>query len=330
MSETQTFPWLDGYYKLTGHLFNLMYVKGEKGVTKGSMEGMDINFTSIGEHQIGITYLYSGYEMEETGTLSDGGRKWECQGMMKYEAQHISDEEAKTIENDGDLINALTCPYRIQPEYQGTFIWITGPPGAGKSTVGALLAKNHGYAFYETDCFAFLRNPYVPADSENPTLDSLKQKPLRGPGVQERREMVGKMEQVWADFKAGKGGAEGVEQYYRELAEDVLGERKRIGGDFVAAGCVQRIVTRDLIRSILGEDLYFINLEMDEDSQQERIKARHGDDNEDAVNLLKAEYDFNQPAAADERNTFTVNITRNMTKDDVVKKTLDVVQNIRK
>ena len=32
-----------------------------------------------------------------------------------------------------------------------------GPPGAGKSTTAALLGRDHGYVYYEADCFASLK-----------------------------------------------------------------------------------------------------------------------------------------------------------------------------
>ena len=44
----------------------------------------------------------------------------------------------------GDPIDAPPCPYKIQPEFQGKLLWITGSPGMGKSTSAQLLARNKG------------------------------------------------------------------------------------------------------------------------------------------------------------------------------------------
>jgi len=44
----------------------------------------------------------------------------------------------------GDPIEAPTCPYKVQPEYRGKLLWITGSPGMGKSTSAQLLARKKG------------------------------------------------------------------------------------------------------------------------------------------------------------------------------------------
>jgi len=52
-----------------------------------------------------------------------------------------------------DPIDAVSHPYKEQPENPGKFIWLTGPPGLGKSTSAQLLARKAGYVYYEGDCF---------------------------------------------------------------------------------------------------------------------------------------------------------------------------------
>ena len=54
-----------------------------------------------------------------------------------------------------------------------------GPPGAGKSTSGQLLGRNHGYVYYEADCFGMFANPFVDPNVDEPTLQIAKQKPLK-------------------------------------------------------------------------------------------------------------------------------------------------------
>ena len=50
----------------------------------------------------------------------------------------------------------------------------------GKSTSAQLLGKNHGYVYYEGDSFGGLKNPFNKIDSENPSLDGIKMKNLKG------------------------------------------------------------------------------------------------------------------------------------------------------
>ena len=50
---------------------------------------------------------------------------------------------------------------------QGKILFLSGAPGAGKTTSAYMLAKNHGYVYYEGDCFTHMANPYVPLDVDN-------------------------------------------------------------------------------------------------------------------------------------------------------------------
>ena len=69
--------------------------------------------------------------------------------------------------------------FQVQPENQGKLVWLSGPPGAGKSTTGALMGKDAGYVYFEADCTMNGQNPFVPLDSENPTAAAFKQKLLK-------------------------------------------------------------------------------------------------------------------------------------------------------
>ena len=41
------------------------------------------------------------------------------------------------------------------------------------------MAKEAGYVYYEADCTTNNLNPFIGTDVENPTIASLKQKPLK-------------------------------------------------------------------------------------------------------------------------------------------------------
>ena len=106
----------------------------------------------------------------------------------------------------------------------------------GKSTSAQLLARNHGYVYYEADCFMAFKNPYVALDVPNPSMAQMYQKVLKGPGMDERKVVVKNMQNVWGDMMQNKDYDKGaMMEFYRHMAEDIAREKKRIGGDFAIA-----------------------------------------------------------------------------------------------
>ena len=121
----------------------------------------------------------------------------------------------------------------------GKIVWVTGAPGMGKSTSAQLLGRDHGYVYYEADCFKKLSNPYVPLSVANPSLAHIKQKILRGPGAEERKAMIERTSSMWSDMMAGKEfSRELLLEFYEHLAQDIRREKERIGGDFAIANCI--------------------------------------------------------------------------------------------
>ena len=54
-------------------------------------------------------------------------------GMGMATLESITEEEATTLKNDGDLLEAPPDHYKLQPDNPGKFLWITGPPGRPSS-----------------------------------------------------------------------------------------------------------------------------------------------------------------------------------------------------
>ena len=61
----------------------------------------------------------------------------------------------------------------------GKIFWVTGPPGAGKSTTCQLLARHHGYIYLEVDGFGFWFNPFPDLNAGNISVTAHKAKALK-------------------------------------------------------------------------------------------------------------------------------------------------------
>ena len=168
-------------------------------------------------------------------------------------SERISKKEAEEIERTGlDPISAPPGPYLLQPDHQGRLIWLTGPPGTGKSTSAQLLGRLHGFVYYEVDCFLQLRNPFIPLDVPNPTMMQDSQRVLEGEGRDERKAVCDRISGLWQkcvalqELRCEEWNE--MERYHSLLCEDIRSQRRRIGGDWALAGCVPHRRMRDRVR----------------------------------------------------------------------------------
>ena len=274
------------------------------------------------------------------GIIYDEGKKVVMMGGIGlHSLQKITEKELEELLNDCDPIDAPPGSYTIQPNKPGRIVWVTGAPGMGKSTSAQMLGRDHGYVYYEADCFMGLRNPYVPLDVENPTLASLHQKTLKGPGAKERQEIVKKMMVMWGDIMTGREfDIETMLEFYRHLALDIKREKERIGGDFAVATVLMNRETRDQLRRILGDQLVIVLLTMSMEERRERILVRHSGDKATAdrmdVRLQFCKHLFilknisqhftrlMKPLEKDEPNCWEVKVTGDMSRTEVVEEIL--------
>ena len=83
------------------------------------------------------------------------------------------------LEAREDQDSIIPPGFTPQPENQGKIIFLSGPPGAGKSTTAQLMAKEKGYVYYESDCFGICVNPFMPTDVPEPSIAQKMQKPIK-------------------------------------------------------------------------------------------------------------------------------------------------------
>ena len=175
-------------------------------------------------------------EIKDYGYISDGGKKVYLKGFINYTADKITDEEYAALDADYDDIEAPPGQYKVQPENQGKIIWLMGSPGTGKSTTGQLLGRHHGYVYYEADSFAMLKNPFNDLSADNPTMNQVKMKFLKGKGAKERAQLMKSCEKLWQQVMAGaEYDVQELNKYYIALAEDIKKNKERIGGDWAIA-----------------------------------------------------------------------------------------------
>jgi len=269
------------------------------------------------------------WKFSDHGVVYAEGRKCSMKGMAGISGlEKITEEELKNIQNDFDPIEAPPGPYKVQPEKKGKIIWLTGAPGMGKSTSAQLLAKDHGFVYYEADCFGSLKNPYVPLNVDNPSMAQMHQKVLKGPGMEERQAMLKKTRNIFGDIFEGKDyNKEQLLEYYGHMASDIASEKRRIGGDWAIAHVLVSADVRAFMREQLGSDLIIVVLTMSSSDRRERILSRHkGDTN--TADIMDQFEKVMEGMQENEPNTIELSVNSSMTKDEVVTKIFQKVEEL--
>ena len=257
---------VNGSYKVTGGWYSTVDVNGNAAIihgNNGTSHSMEITLGNFGDSgpeiikstgqkisNIQLSYTYAENVTTMFGVVSEDGRRITFKSSVGISVlDWMTEEEAVALEEDGDPIDSPPGPYEIQPDNLGKFLWITGPPGLGKSTSAQLLAKSFGYVYYEGDCFSSCKNPYIPPDVGNPSLAQVNQKPLKGEGLEKRREICKKTTQMFRKIFTGEDyDKDLLKEFYKVMGEDIRKERMRIGGDWAIASIAWNKEVRDVIR----------------------------------------------------------------------------------
>ena len=347
MTEVKSIPWMDGIYKISNRnvtLYGWVYMVTGENVKKESVTGvvMDEERTKgtwkfgefeeahpevskmTGKKHNNVHVTFGNGAWNQGGVVSENGKQitlWSPQDEL-ISFEWMSEDEYTAFKDFGDPADAPPNHYKIQPEYRGQLIWVSGTPGMGKSTSGLILSKIAGYVYYEGDAFAINANPYIPPDAVEPYLAISKQKPLKRLCPDRITSVNAGLKDIMALIEGKDYVPENLNGFYTEMCKDIAFERKRIGGDWVVAQAVPTRAYRDHIRKQLGPDLIFVVLHMTKEDQKKRIIARHGKEGGKRIEWLSKLYDLYEPASDDEENAINLVVTNDMSREDVAQKIL--------
>ena len=143
-------------------------------------------------------------------------------------------------------------------------------------------------------------------------------------GITPPESLMGKMWQR----KFDEITLEELKPYSETMAKEIDRQRKRLGGNFVVAYAILTQVQRDLIRKILP-DCTFITLTLTREAQRKRLLTRQNEKAEtNTIKYFMNMYDFYELPGENECNTYNVDITDEMTRDDVVRCVEKILQDI--
>merc|ERR1719431_1987050 len=277
----------------------MCWAGGEEGMVSISLNG-ECATAKISEDKKTIT--------GGPGMLADNPLRW------------ITPEEAKIIRTrEKEPVSAPKVPYPLRPGQLGRLVFLSGPPGSGKSTIAGIIAKNEKWVFYEGDGFFLGFNPYVfPNESQ---VEARSEKPaLIGPGMSDR---VAALVQFFINQdQIGKNETNNrrpTDHYYNLMAQDIKKERERVGGDWICAFAMNKRLDRDIFRKVIGEDLIFVVLDISLELVKERLAGRG--QGEEA--LAREHYKY-EPAFQDEHNTIGFKIIKSRSKEENAEAVLDI------
>ena len=237
----------------------------------------------------------------------------------------MSPEKKQEILDSRDHEDTIIPPgFTPQPENQGKILFLSGPPGAGKSTTGQYLAKQKGWVYYEADCFANSVDPFIPLDVDEPGHATSKQKRIRGFSKEDLLSFSG-LEKLGENLLKGDlTEQECVFPFFKAMSKDIATEKRKIGGDWVVAFAAPTRKIRDVIKEECNA--IFVVLTVSEETQKQRVSGRHAEDDSRVSEWLTSMQKGFESVQADEKDAYELIITPELGKYDIAQKVLDLIK----
>jgi len=362
-TDIKEFPWKSGMWYNKEQCGFLTVVKGEtaeytnimvldypkatamfagkwsSGVDFGDVPDEHLEKTG-GVKKFNINMNYGMFQIP--GVLHENGTKIYAKSMMPGggidEMNCLNDEELEALKEAREPKEAPKIPDYIKPQpgKPGKLLWFSGPPGAGKSTTAQLMARNHGYIYYEADCMSIFVNPFIDVNTPEPSMAQMNQKPLKGldektiASIEARSEMT-------AEFTTKEGmknfDPKVIDRLFKTIADstciDINRQRERLGGDWTVAFAIFSRAQRDIIRKALGNEVIFLILHLSDECNKKRLHSRHGevmDNQEEMDEMMDLFVKLYESAEEGEENAHNIMVTEDMTPEDVAKEVLNILE----